>query len=125
MTTTTVVVACTKENTLRTLKINGSCDSNKFLNFLKSLDIPKRSVLLMDNVKFHHSKIVTEYCEFNNIIVLFVPAYSPWFNPIELCFSVIKRNYYQNQDIDVSLNSLTTHHYKAFFTKSLQCIGPY
>jgi transposase len=125
MTTVTVVAACSKENTLGTLKINGSCDSNKFLSFLKSLNIPNNSVILMDNVKFHHSKIVTEYCELNNIIVLFVPAYSPWFNPIELCFSVIKRNYYQNQSIDDSLNSLEQHHYQAFFNKSLSCTGPY
>jgi transposase len=106
MSNITVVAACTSETMIGNVKINGSCDSLKFLTFLKFLDIPKERVLLMDNVKFHHSKIVTEYCNANNINILFIPAYSPWFNPIELCFSVIKRHYYKNQNVEDSLNHL-------------------
>ena len=135
MTTVSVVSACTKDSMIGSKKINGSCDSLKFLDFLKSLDIPQHSVILMDNVKFHHSIIIKEYCKLHLIDILYVPAYSPWFaarkralrerNPIELCFSIIKRNYYRNQSIDESLNSIKQSHLEAFFNKSLTCIGPY
>ena len=87
MTTVSVVSACTKDSMIGSKKINGSCDSLKFLRlplrlrrvFLKSLDIPQHSVILMDNVKFHHSIIIKKYCKLHLIDILYVPAYSPWF----------------------------------------------
>ena len=50
----------------------------------------KNSVLVMDNARIHHNvKIISIVEEFGGR-VLFLPPYSPDFNPIELAFSVIK-----------------------------------
>jgi transposase len=44
----------------------------------------------MDNVRFHHSKIVKGVKETRNKI-LYNIAYNPDTNPIENCFSIIKK----------------------------------
>ena len=54
----------------------------------------------MDNVRFHHSKDVLEYFKSRNIDILFVPPYSPWFNPIENAFSLIKKHFYKHGKIN-------------------------
>jgi transposase len=79
-------------------------NSNIFLEFLKSLQLPKNTIILMDNVPFHHSKIVNDYIEDNQYILLFTPPYSPWFNPIENIFSCIKNNFRKNKNIINSFN---------------------
>jgi transposase len=119
MITTSVVCAYSKDKLIGKLHFKGSINTNLYLDFLKNLDLNNQMVLLMDNVSFHHSKKVKELCKDKNIDILYTPPYSPWFNPIELCFSIIKRHYYKNQDIDKAFNSLNSNHLKAFFTKSL------
>jgi transposase len=65
--------------------------TERFCGFLNTLKTENNDVILMDNVRFHHSKVVQELLKKKNVSVLFVPPYSPWFNPIELCFSIVKR----------------------------------
>ena len=77
----------------------------------------------MDNVSFHHSIKVKELCKSKNLDILYTFPYSPWYNPIELYFSIIKRHYYQYQDIDKAFDSITDDHLQAFFNKSLNCIN--
>ena len=50
--------------------------------FLKSI----RKVVLMDNVAFHKTKAVRDYIQTTKSIILFVPPYSPDYNPIEMVF---------------------------------------
>ena len=45
---------------------------------------------LIDNASWHKTLTVTEYCEKNNITLLFLPPYSPEYNPIERVWSFIK-----------------------------------
>ena len=45
---------------------------------------------LIDNASWHKTKKVLEYCEENNITLLFLPPYSPEFNPIERVWSFLK-----------------------------------
>lgn len=45
---------------------------------------------LIDNASWHKTKKVQEYCEKNNITLLFLPPYSPEFNPIERVWSFLK-----------------------------------
>lgn len=61
-----------------------------FENFLSSLDFPRDTVLLMDNIAFHKTKKVQDLARSRGWQVLFTPSYSPWFNPIENVFSVVK-----------------------------------
>ena len=44
----------------------------------------------MDNVSFHKSKRIKELIEGSNNKILFIPPYSPDFNPIEEVFSEMK-----------------------------------
>lgn len=45
---------------------------------------------LIDNASWHKTKKVKEYCEENNITLLFLPPYSPEYNPIERVWSFLK-----------------------------------
>ncbi len=44
----------------------------------------------IDNASWHKTKKVKEYCEENNITLLFLPPYSPEYNPIERVWSFLK-----------------------------------
>lgn len=118
-----MVCAVTQDALLHKVIKKGSFNKTSFLDFIKSLDLKANTVVLLDNVKFHHCKVLQQYCKDNLITLLYTPPYSPWFNPIELCFSIIKRKYYQCQDIETSIRSLTTEHLVSFFNKSLNCCG--
>jgi putative transposase len=67
-----------------------------FLAFLDAL-APKLQThvkyILMDNVAFHRSKKVTDYLESKGLQILYIPPYSPNFNPIEEVFASLKRQF--------------------------------
>jgi transposase len=101
----------------------GSTNTTAFLAFLQSFDIPKNTVLLMDNVSFHHSKVISEYVKSVGAFILFTPPYSPWFNPIEMCFSIVKKHFREQYSIPECFAKLETRHFEAFYNKSINCIG--
>lgn len=78
-----------------------------FLNFFKTLKLPKNTLILIDNINFHHSKDVITYSKEKEWELLFIPPYSPWFNPIEHIFGIIKHQYRKNKNIDKSFNFVT------------------
>lgn len=120
--TTVSSIACVSEDGLIAKKsVTGCFNTERFLAFLKELNLEKRTVILLDNVRFHHSKVVKEYASLKEWILLFVPPYSPWYNPIEFCFSIIKRDFYKYQDIEKAYKCLTASHCLSFFKKSLNC----
>ena len=51
-------------------------------------DIPL--AFIIDNATWHKTLKVREFCEKNNITLLFLPPYSPEFNPIERVWSFLK-----------------------------------
>jgi DDE superfamily endonuclease len=66
-----------------------------FETFLKSFVLPKcnpgkNSVLVMDNASFHHPERIREMCEEAGAKLVYLPPYSPDFNPIE---EYIKRHW--------------------------------
>lgn len=91
----------------------GSFNTDSFVAFLEDLKLPPTTVLLLDNVAFHHSKRVKELCLSRGWELLYTPPYSPWFNPIE---GVFKRHYYEHQNIQ---DAFKRRHIDAFFDKSL------
>jgi transposase len=119
MTTLSFVVAVNDKKIVHRMGTTGSFNTEKFVSFLKEAPIPKGAVLLLDNVSFHHSKSVKELAEVKGWKLLFVPPYSPWYNPIEGIFSIVKREYYKHGCIDQAFNSVKQSHFKAFFEKSL------
>jgi hypothetical protein len=48
------------------------------------------SVIVMDNARIHHDNELIELLEGLGCRVIFLPPYSPDFNPIETAFSTIK-----------------------------------
>jgi hypothetical protein len=44
----------------------------------------------MDNTSFHHSDKVQKMCDDSGVILLYLPPYSPDFNPIEEIFEELK-----------------------------------
>ena len=50
----------------------------------------EQSVLVLDNARIHHDEDLVKYIEAFGGRIEYLPPYSPDFNPIETCFSVIK-----------------------------------
>ena len=49
------------------------------------------SIVIMDNCSIHHVEEVTKLINEVGAIVHYLPPYSPDFNPIEWCFSKVKK----------------------------------
>jgi transposase len=52
---------------------------------------PRPVVLFMDNASIHRSKVVRNVASRRGVFALFNAAYSPFLNPVERYFSLIKR----------------------------------
>ena len=100
----------------------GSFDTTSFCNFLDTLKFPEKTVFLLDNVSFHHSKKVKEFCQNKSWDLLYIPPYSPVFNPIEGVFSVVKRNYYKFMDINKAFSCVNSNHINSFFNHSMNAV---
>jgi len=77
------------DGSVRSRSKTGSFDTNSFRESLEQFDIPRDTVVLLDNVAFHHSKKVSDFASERGLHLLFVPPYSPWFNPVEGVFSIV------------------------------------
>jgi transposase len=66
-------------------------------------------LIVVDNARIHHAKVVKEYCEENKIHLVYLPPYSPNLNPIELLRKMIKKEFRKiqrmNDDIEKSISS--------------------
>jgi transposase len=51
---------------------------------------PPRSVLVMDNARIHCSEELQEMCNEAGVLLVYLPPYSPDYNPIEQSFNQIK-----------------------------------
>ena len=60
----------------------------------------------MDNVRFHHSESVKDFCEEINIGIKYLPPYSPDLNPINNIFSTIKYRFKALRPSPVSRNMI-------------------
>jgi len=66
-------------------------NSKHLLKFLKRLhDKYARILIIMDNAKWHKTKMIREYCVSNDICVELLPSYSPQLNPIEQWWKKLK-----------------------------------
>ena len=72
----------------------GSVNTQRFVDYLKANVVPKLRkgmVFVMDNASFHHAKAAIAVIEATGAIVVFLPPYSPDYNPIENAWSKIKK----------------------------------
>lgn len=71
----------------------GGTTNDKFIDYLKNVLAPTLhdgDIVVMDNMKTHHSKAVRSVIDELHINVVYLPPYSPDFNPIEMMWSKIK-----------------------------------
>ena len=54
----------------------------------------KEIVIILDNYKPHHNKQFKKFCEMLKIKLIYLPAYTPQYNPIEQVWKSIKRLIY-------------------------------
>jgi hypothetical protein len=94
------IAAITQSKLLATEIIEGAYDATlfedvvfKMLSSIRSDPQTKHhSVLLfMDNAPFHQHSRVRDACRHLKVNLLYNAPYSPWLNPIELLFSIVKR----------------------------------
>jgi hypothetical protein len=67
--------------------VQGSVKQGNFRDFIIGIGSQTEDVMLLDNVSFHQSFARDLSKEVN---FLFIPPYSPQYNPVEYCFSKIK-----------------------------------
>ena len=71
----------------------GGTTGDRFVDYLEKVLIPtlhEGDIVVMDNMRSHHVKKVAEVLRKANIDFLYLPPYSPDFNPIEKMCSKIK-----------------------------------
>ena len=75
------------------MSVEGSADGEAFLLYVERLLCPtlgQGQVVVMDNLQVHKMRRVRELVEERGCRLVFLPSYSPDFNPIEEAFSKVK-----------------------------------
>ena len=117
MTIISSLVVVSNDSIIKHQELQGSFNTQTFCLFLESLNLPQKSVILLDNVRFYHSLPAKKIAIEKTWELLFVPPYSPWYNPIEGVFSIIKRDFYKHNDIAKAFASVKSSHCKLFSKK--------
>ena len=95
-----LISAISQERVIANQLVQGGVDSTVFENFIFELlthirsdtaHRGKRVVLLMDNARIHCHKSVVDIAMDMKAILLYSAQYSPWLNPVEHLFALIKR----------------------------------
>ena len=101
-----VMCAMTSDGVLEYEATTGSINADKFMDFIRGRLIPnmqpfpvRHSILILDNCSIHHARDVKDLLNSFGILVLFLPPYSPDYNPIEELFSYVK--YYLKAHDDI------------------------
>ena len=82
----------------------GSVDGDQFYICVQKYLLP-HSVVVMDNASIHHVNEVLEMIQRVGAMVIFLPPYSPDYNPIEEAFSKVKTLVKQYES-DLEMNSM-------------------
>jgi len=53
--------------------------------------LPSGSTIIMDNASFHRKKVLAKLAKDKNCNILFLPPYSPDYNPIENVWANLKK----------------------------------
>ena len=89
----TLISSISSEGMGPSMSIEGSADGEAFALYVERFLRPKLKpgqVVVMDNLQVHKTKRVRELIEGGGCSLVFLPPYSPDFNPIEEAFSKVK-----------------------------------
>lgn len=71
----------------------GGCNADVFNTWLENIllpQLPKGTTVVIDNAAFHKSAKTKELIENEGCFLLYLPTYSPDFNPVEHCWNTLK-----------------------------------
>ena len=91
--TTTMISSIRYNGTVTAMTITGATDAIAFEIYIKKVLCPtigKDDIVIMDNLKAHKAYGIKEAIEATGAKLLYLPPYSPDFNPIEKMWSKIK-----------------------------------
>ncbi|WP_323736347.1 transposase [Methanosphaera sp. ISO3-F5] len=84
-------------------------------NLQHKLIMEKPMAIILDNYKVHHAIVFTKLCDILNIDLIYLPPYSPKYNPIEQVWrkikAVISRKYIDNKEN--LINEFETEYYES------------
>lgn len=89
----TIVGAIKNDRVVCHRTLDGAMNKPRFIEFVREVlcpRLPKRSVVVMDNLRAHHAPEVREAIEAVGSALMHTPPYSPDLNPIEQCWSFTK-----------------------------------
>jgi len=107
-----IMTLISNEHVLHYKIIDGSYNSELFKEFIEECitkNVVSNKILLMDNVRFHKTKLIQDLFEENQISFDFIPPYSPQLNPIEEFFSMLKSRYYNKRPIAKTNNEIKSY----------------
>ncbi len=90
---TTLIAALTHGGMGATMTLEGAADADAFVAYLTQLLVPTLrpgQIVMMDNLSVHKDKRVAPLIAGAGCRLVYLPAYSPDFTPIEQAFSKIK-----------------------------------
>jgi transposase len=91
--TTTLVAGLRKTGMIAPMTLDGPINGDWFEAYARDILIPTLrpgDVVIMDNLSSHKRASVREMIEAAGARLLFLPPYSPDFNPIEMAFAKLK-----------------------------------
>ncbi len=90
---TTLLSSMSAEGMGPSLAVTGAVDARVFEAYLERVllpELPPGRILVMDNLSAHKTEKARELVEARGCELVYLPPYSPDFNPIEEAFSKIK-----------------------------------
>ena len=119
---------------LSSIRLNGACaytvyqggtTAERFAEYLKTKLLPtlsKEDIIVMDNMRSHHAKVVKQLLDSSKVTYLYLPPYSPDLNPIEKMWSKLKA-FLRKEKIRIA-SELPSAISKGFLTiRPKDCIG--
>jgi transposase len=91
--TTTFVAGLSRNGMIAPWVLDGAMNGDAFTTYVARVLVPELSpgnVVIMDNLSSHKAPAVRAAIEAAGARLLFLPPYSPDFNPIEMAFSKLK-----------------------------------
>jgi len=89
----TMIGAMALSGVLTSVLLDGGTNTQVFLSFVEQCLLPvlwEGAIVVMDNLNVHKQEAVRALVESVKATVVFLPTYSPDFNPIELLWSKLK-----------------------------------
>ena len=117
-----MISSVTNQGKLRFMSYEGTFNAEVFLKFIKRLvnESERKVYLIVDNLKSHHAKIVTEWVgkHQERIELFFLPPYCPEYNPDEYLNGNLKREL-EKKGIAMSKKQMVSNARSVL--KSFQC----